>query len=53
MQILIAVAAAKGLHVLHPEVVGEGAEQAYRLLEAVFDLEAQPIQANDLDGIQA
>ena len=53
MKVLIAVAAAKRLHVLHPEVVCECADPMYRLFEAVFDLEAQPIQANDFDGIQA
>jgi hypothetical protein len=52
MKVLIAVPAVKRLHVLHPEVVCECADPMYRLLEAVFDLEAQPIKANDFDGIQ-
>jgi len=53
VKVLIAVSAAKRLHVLHPEVVGECADPMYRLFETVLDLEAQAIQANDLDGIQA
>src|SRR5256885_4234044 len=51
VQMLIAVAPAKGLHVGHPEVVGERADQTHRLFEAVLDLEAQAIEANDLDGV--
>ena len=50
MKILITVAAAKWLHVLHPEMVGEGADQTHGLFEGVFDFEPQPIEANDLDG---
>ena len=52
MQILVTISAAKRLHVLHPEMVRERADQTHRLLKAVLDLEAQAIQANDLDGAQ-
>ncbi|WP_144021492.1 hypothetical protein [Caballeronia sordidicola] len=53
MKVLIAVSAAKRLHVLQPEVAWEFVDPMYRLFEAVLDLEAQPIQANEFDGIQA
>src|ERR1700736_3892736 len=52
MKILIAVAVAQGGHVLHPEMISECTDQTRRLFEAVFDLEAQAIEANDLDGVQ-
>ena len=52
MEVLVTAAAAQRLHVGHPEVVGERAEQPHRLLERVFDLEAQAVEANDLDGRQ-
>ena len=52
MQILIAISAAKRLHVLHPEMVRERTDQTHRLLKAVLDLKAQAIQANDLNGAQ-
>src|ERR1700730_16688335 len=40
MEVLVAAAAAQRLHVGHPEVVAERAEQPHRLLERVFDFEA-------------
>jgi hypothetical protein len=52
VQMLIAVPVAERLHGGHPKVVGEGADQAHRLFEAVLDLEAQAVEANDLDGVQ-
>ena len=33
-------------------MVGEGADDAYRLLEAMFDLETQAVEANDFNGTQ-
>ena len=52
MEVLVAAAAPQRLHVGHPEVVAERADQPHRLLERVFDLEAQAVEANDLDGCQ-
>ena len=40
MEMLITTAAARRLHVGHPEVVGKRADQPHCLLEGVFDLEA-------------
>jgi len=37
-------------HVGHPEVVAERADQPHRLLERMLDLEAQAVEANDLDS---
>ncbi len=33
-------------------MVGEGADDADRLLETMFDLEAQAVEANDFGGTQ-
>jgi hypothetical protein len=52
MKILITVSSGERLHVLHPEVVRKCADPMHRLFEAVLNLEAQSIQANDLNGIQ-
>ena len=48
MEVLVAAAAAHGLHLGHPEVVAERADQPHRLLERMLDLEAQAVEANDL-----
>ena len=42
MEVLVAAAAAQRLHVGHPEVVAERADQPDRLLERVFDLKRRP-----------
>ena len=52
MQVLVAVASTQPLHVPHPEMIREGADNANRLLEAVFDLEAQAIETNDVDATE-
>src|SRR5277367_483159 len=52
MEVLVAAAAAQRLHVGHPEMVAERADQPHRLLERMLDLEAQAVEANDLDGRQ-
>src|SRR5215471_8809052 len=52
MKILIAVAAAQRHHTLHPKMVGEWADQANGLFEAMLDFEAQTIKTNDVDGTQ-
>ena len=52
MEMLIAAVAAQRLHVGHPEVVGEGTDPAYCLLEGVLDLEAQAVETNDIDGVK-
>ena len=49
MDVLVAAAASHGLHVGHPEVVAERADQPHRLLERMFDLEAQAVEPNDFD----
>src|SRR6202007_1996914 len=48
MQMLIAVAVTQRDHIHHPEMIGEGSDQADRLLEAVLDLEAQAVKINDV-----
>ena len=48
MGMLRTVAAADGLHVLHPEMVGIGADGVNGLLEADFDFEAPAVKADDL-----
>jgi hypothetical protein len=50
MKILIAVSAAQRHHILHPKMVGERADQANGLFEAMLDFEAQTVQTNDVDG---
>src|ERR1700719_1647060 len=52
MKILITVAVAQRGHVSHPEMIGKCTDQAHGLFEAEFDLEAQSIDTNDLDGTQ-
>ena len=52
MHVLVAVAPPQPLHLAHPEMIGEGADNPNRLLEAVFDFEAQTVKANDVDGAQ-
>ena len=49
MEVLIALAAACGF-MSASRVVAERAVQPHRLLERVFDLETQAVEANDLDG---
>ena len=38
MKMLIAIAVAQRGHVYHPEMIGEGADQAGGLFETMFDL---------------
>src|ERR1700688_3752041 len=52
MKILITVAVAQRGHVSHPEMIGKCTDQAHSLFEAEFDLEAQSIDTDDLDGTQ-
>src|SRR5215204_782875 len=52
MKKLIAVVVAQGDHVFHPKMVGEGTDLARGLFEAVFDLEAQAIETDDVDRAQ-
>src|SRR4029077_329531 len=52
MKILITVSVAQRGHVSHPEMIGKCTDQADSLFEAEFDLEAQSIETNDLDGTQ-
>ena len=52
MKILIAVPVAQRHHTPHPKMVGERADQADGLFEAVLDFEAQAIETNDVYGIQ-
>src|SRR4029077_11456953 len=52
MKILITVSVAQRGHVSHPEMIGKCTDQAHSLFEAEFDLEAQSIDTNDLDGTQ-
>ena len=52
VQVLVTIAPFQRLHELHPEMVVERAKDMHRLLEGELDLEAQPIQADDVDGVQ-
>src|SRR6202521_1479129 len=52
MKILITVPEAQRGHVSHPEMIGKCTDQAHSLFEAEFDLEAQAIETNDVDGAQ-
>ena len=52
MKILITVAVAQRGHVSHPEMIGKCTDQAHGLFEAEFDLEAQSVDTNDLEGTQ-
>src|SRR6516165_6978417 len=52
MEMLIAAVAADRLHIGHPEMIGERADLADRLLEGELDLEAQAVETNDLDGVE-
>ena len=52
MKVLIAVAVEQRDHVFHPEMIGERTDQARGLFEPMFDLEAQAIETNDIDGAQ-
>ena len=52
MEILIAAVAVPRLHVGHPEMVSEGTDLAYCLLEGVLDLEAQAVETNDINGVK-
>jgi hypothetical protein len=51
MQMLVSAPPRDSLHVEHPEVIRVGPDRADRLLERDLDLEAQPVDANDLEGI--
>ena len=50
MKILVTVSPAQRFRLLHPEVIRERTDNAHRLLEAVFDFEAQAVETNDLEG---
>jgi len=50
VQVLRALGALDLVHRTHPEVIGIDTEHPQRLLEGQLNLEAQAIQANDLDG---
>jgi len=50
VQVLRAAVARDSLHATHSEVIVVGTENSQRLLEGQFDLEAQSIAADDIDG---
>jgi hypothetical protein len=52
MKMLIAIAGAQRGHIHHPKTISECSDLAGRLFEAVFELEAQAIETNDLDSAQ-
>ncbi len=52
MKILIAVASLQWRHILHPKVIGEGADDMHGLFEGMFDFESQTIEADNLNGFQ-
>ena len=52
VEVLVAVASAKGDHVHHPEVVGIGADGMDGLLEADLDFEPPAVESDDRQGLQ-
>ncbi len=52
MEVLITRAPSDGSHVHHPEVIGVGSQDVDGLTETDLDLEAEPIDPNDLEGFE-
>ena len=52
VQVWVATHAAKGRPGGHPEGIGIGTEDAEGLLAGDFDLEAQAIEADEVQGLQ-
>jgi len=52
MKKLITVAPLQWFHILHPKVVGEGADDVHGLLKRMFDFEPQTIEANNVNRCQ-
>jgi len=52
MEVLITVSVTQWRHAFHPKMISEGADLAHSLFKAAFDLEAQAIEANDVNGTE-
>ena len=52
VQKLIAVVPLQWFHLLHPKVIGEGADDVHRLLESMFDFKPKTVEANNLNRLQ-
>jgi hypothetical protein len=52
MKMLVATAAASGFHLFHPEVIRERADRTHRLFEGMLDLEAEPVESDDVDCVK-
>ena len=53
VEILVAVSSAQRLHVLHPEMVGVGADGVHGVLKGEFDFEPQAVEPDDVERIEA
>lgn len=50
MIMLISVSVLQGSHRPHPEMIGIGSDDMDSLLKGEFDLEAQSVESNNVDG---
>ena len=52
MEVLVTVSVTQWRHAFHPEMVGKSTDLVHGLFKAALDLEAQAIEANDLECTQ-